>query len=222
MDGVTPDNVRDGKIKELTGHQEIKYHMIFDVKMDFTWKARFVARGDLTTATPNVTYSSVISRDSVQLAFLITGLNDLDIVACDISNAHLNAPCRVKIWFQGGKDTGEDAGKVLIVDRVLHGLRFSGASWTNMLSKTLQEDFGFEATRADPEVHRRPACHNGFKHYECIFVHVDNLLILLKELMNWTKKLGAVYDLKEDSVGPPDTYLGAQIGKTQQPNGFTA
>ena len=38
--------------------------------------------------------------------------------------------------------------------------------------------------------------------------------------MNWTKKLGAIYDLKEESVSPPDPYLEAQIGKTQPPNGF--
>ena len=36
MNGVTPDDVRDGKVKELTGCQEIKCHMIFDVKMDFS------------------------------------------------------------------------------------------------------------------------------------------------------------------------------------------
>ena len=36
MDGVTPNDVRNGKITELTGYQEIKCYMIFDVKMDFT------------------------------------------------------------------------------------------------------------------------------------------------------------------------------------------
>ena len=91
-----------------------------------------------------------------------------------------------------------------------------------MLSETLQEDFGFEATRADPDVYRRAATHDGFEHYECVFVYVDDLLILSKQPMDWIKKLGAIYDLKEDSVGPPDTYVGAQIGKTQLPNGFTA
>ena len=173
-------------------------HDLFDVKMDFTRKARFLARGNLTTTTPNVTHSSVVSRDSVRLAFLIAGLNDLDIVACNISNSCLNAPCGEKIWFQGGKDTGEDKGKVLMVDRALHGLRSSGASWrNNMLSKTLQEDFGFEATRADLDVHRRPPCHDGFEHCECIFVCVDDLLIPLKKPMNWTKKLGNVHNLPD-------------------------
>ena len=97
MDGVTPDDVHDGKVKELTGHQEIRCHMISDVKMDFTQKVRFIARGNFTTTTPNVAYSSVIFRDSVPLAFLIAGLNDLNVVACDISNACLNAPCGKKI-----------------------------------------------------------------------------------------------------------------------------
>ena len=87
-----------------------------------------------------------------------------------------------------------------------------------MLSKTSQEDFGFEATRADPDVHWRAACHDGFKHYECVFVYVDDLLKPSKQPMDWIKKLGAIYDLKEDSVGPPKTCLGAQIGKTQLPN----
>ena len=144
-------------------------------------------------------------------------------MACDISKSHLNASyCRENIWFQGGKDTGEDKGKVLIVDRVLCGLRSSGASWSYRLSKTLQEDFSFDATRADLNVYWRPACHNGFECHKSVFVCVDDLLILSKEPMNWIKKLGAIYNLKEDSVSPPDTYLGAQIGKTQLPLGFTA
>ena len=74
-------------------------------------------------------------------------------MACNIFNAYLNNSCREKIWFQDGKDTSEDEEKVLINDCALYGSCSSGASWRNMLSKTLQEDFGFEATRADPDVH---------------------------------------------------------------------
>ena len=148
--------------------------MIFNAKMDFAQKARFIARVDSTTVTPDVTHSSVVSRNSVQLASLIAGLNDLNVMACDISNACLNTPCGEKIWFQGGTDTGEDKGKVLIVDHALCGLHSSGASWRIMLSETSQEDFGFEATRADPDVCQRPACHDGFECHECVFVCVDD------------------------------------------------
>jgi hypothetical protein len=108
----------------MIGFQEICCHVIFEVKMDFTRKARFVAGGHTTTDTPaSITYSSVMSRDSVRLAFLVAGLNDLDVLAEDVRNAYLNAACREKIWFEGGIETGEDRGKVLIVCRLASGPR---------------------------------------------------------------------------------------------------
>ena len=81
------------KAPELTGYQEITCHLVFDMKMDFMRKARFVANGSKTKTPVSVTYSSVVSRDSIRLAFLIAALNDLDIMQCDISNTYLNAPC---------------------------------------------------------------------------------------------------------------------------------
>jgi hypothetical protein len=64
-DGVTPEQARTGKEPSMIGFQEIRcQHVIFDVKMDFTRKARFVAGGH-TTDTPGLkTYSSVVSRRS--------------------------------------------------------------------------------------------------------------------------------------------------------------
>ena len=88
------------------GFQEIKCHVIYDVKMDFTKKARFVAGGNTTEAPASLTYSSVVSRESVRIAFLIGALNDLDVMSCDIGNAYLNAPCREKIWFKAGYECG--------------------------------------------------------------------------------------------------------------------
>jgi hypothetical protein len=35
----------------------------------------------------DLTYSSVVSRDSVRLFFLLAALNNLDVLACDIQNA---------------------------------------------------------------------------------------------------------------------------------------
>jgi hypothetical protein len=87
--------------------------------MTFERKARFVAGGQ---ATALITYSSVVSRDSVRLGFLLAALNGVDILACDLENAYLNAPCREKIWFEGGKECGEDQGKVLVVVRALYGV----------------------------------------------------------------------------------------------------
>jgi hypothetical protein len=75
------------------GSKHIPYHLIFDVKFDLTRKARLVAGGHHNKSVPNhATYSSIASRDSVRLAFLLAGLNDLSILSANIGNAFLNAP----------------------------------------------------------------------------------------------------------------------------------
>ena len=64
----------------------------------FNRKGRLVV-GVHNTASPLYnTYSSVMTRASVRLAFIIPGLNNIDICACHIGNAYLNAPCREKLW----------------------------------------------------------------------------------------------------------------------------
>ena len=82
------------------GYQQIKCHMIFDVKMreNFRCKARFVAGGHTTETPTSLTYSSVVSRDSVRIILLATALNGLQAMACDIQNAYLTANCHEKIW----------------------------------------------------------------------------------------------------------------------------
>jgi Reverse transcriptase (RNA-dependent DNA polymerase) len=139
VDGATPEDVRAGRAKQMIGYQEIKCHVIFDVKMDFTRKARFVAGGHLTDTPGSITYSSVVSRDSIRIAFLVAGLNDLDVLAGDVTNAYLNAPCRERIWFEGQIETGEDQGKVLMLTRALYGLKSSGAAWRADLAATLRD-----------------------------------------------------------------------------------
>ena len=63
---MTPEQIREGLAKgKYVGFQEIKCHMIFDVTMALTRKARFVAGGHLTEPPASITYSSVVSRDSV-------------------------------------------------------------------------------------------------------------------------------------------------------------
>ena len=153
---ISIEQAKSGKV--LVGYQQIRCHWIFDIKMDglCTRKARLVAGGHTTNPPSSTTYSSVVSRDSVRIAFLIAALHELDIWAADIGNAYLNAPCREKIWTVAGTEFGEDKGCILIVVRALYGLKTSGASWRAMFSQTLK-DMGFESTKADPDVYIRPA-----------------------------------------------------------------
>ena len=58
------------------GHELLTMHMCFDRKMDLTAKARYVADGHETSEVPfSITYASVVSRESVRIAFLVAALN---------------------------------------------------------------------------------------------------------------------------------------------------
>jgi hypothetical protein len=214
VDDYTPEQVRTGKAPTLIGYQEIKCHVIFDVKMDFTRKARFVAGGHMTETPESMTYSSVVSRDSIRIAFLIAGLNDLDVLAGDVTNAYLNAPCRERIWFEGKLETGADSGKVLVLTRALYGLKSSGAAWRADLAGTLR-DLGFTSTQADPDVWIKQTP----DHYEMVLVYVDDILIFSRNPKQVMDDLGKLYEMKPESVREPELYLGANIEKVQLPDG---
>jgi hypothetical protein len=204
------------------GYQEIDCHIIFDIKMDLTRKARFVAGGHTTETPMSITYSSVVSRDSVRIAFLIAALNDLDIMACDVSNAYLNAPCREKIWFVAGPEFGSRQGQVVKIVRALYGLKSSGASWRNMLSQTIVEELQFQPTIADPDVYRR--CNrkpNGEEYWELLLVYVDDILIVSHEPKHHLQKLGTFYEFNLSSIGPPTRYLGANVTRVTIPGEST-
>jgi hypothetical protein len=53
---ITPDDVQSGKVKDMIGFPEIGCHIFFDIKMDFTRKARFCARGHTTNTPTAMTY----------------------------------------------------------------------------------------------------------------------------------------------------------------------
>jgi hypothetical protein len=83
-----------------------------------------------------MTYSSVVSRDSVQIGFMLAALNGLDVMACNLENAYLNASCVEMIWFEGGLECRSDKGKVCVVVHAMYGLKSAGASWHVTLAAT--------------------------------------------------------------------------------------
>jgi hypothetical protein len=119
-------------------YQEIRCHMIFDVKMeDFRRKARFVAGGHTTDAPHVMNYASVVSRESVRIVLTLEALNDLDVMMGDIENAYLTAPITEKVWTVLGPEFGDDAGKRGHIMRVLYGLKSAGASLMNHLASCM-------------------------------------------------------------------------------------
>jgi hypothetical protein len=210
-----PQQAQEGKVPDLIGFQEIECHIVFDVKMDFTRKAHFVAGGHTTTTPSSMTYSSVVSRDSIRLAFLIAALNNINIMSCDLENGYLDAPCHEKIWFEGGIECGEDHGKVCIVVRSLYGLKSAGAVFCSSLAQILQ-GIGYTSSKADPDVWLRKAAKDDrFEYYEMLFVYVDDILALSHCAKNAIEEITEFYQAKEGSVKLPEIYLGANISKMQ-------
>ena len=64
-------------------------HLFLDVKMDFTRKASWVLDGHKTPDPVGSTYSGVVLRESVRIAFTFAALNDLDVFAADIINEYV-------------------------------------------------------------------------------------------------------------------------------------
>jgi hypothetical protein len=92
----------------VPGYKRIPGHVIWDVKMDFTRKARYVAGGHRTNPPKSLTYSSVVSRESVRIAVTVAALNGMDIKMTNIGNAYLNAPIKEKCYVVAGDEFGPD------------------------------------------------------------------------------------------------------------------
>ena len=200
------------------GYTAISGHVVFDVKMDFTRKARYVADGHLTDPPASVTYASVVSRESVRIAFLLAALNDLDIMAADISGAYLNAPCREKVCIFCGPEFGSFEGQWAIVEKALYGLKSSGAAWRHHFAAALSE-MGFESCLADPDVWLRPAVKaDGTKYYEYVLIYTDDVLSVSMDPKAILTKIDQHFKLKPESIGVPKTYLGATISKFRLPD----
>ena len=127
--------------------------MIFDVKIgeNFHRKAWLVLGRHTTEAPATLTYSSVISRDSVSIALTVAALNELEVMACDIQNAYLTADCHETIWTRAGLEFGSEASTIMFICKALYGLRSSGAAFCAHLAETLY-DIRFVPTRADPDI----------------------------------------------------------------------
>ena len=214
MKNVRPAfEVYDGDVQKLVGYQKIKCHFVFDIKLgeNFRRKARLVGGGHTTDPPSSLTYSSVVSRDSVRILLLVAALNDLNILACDIQNAYLTAKCRENIYTIAGPEFGSEEGAVMIIKMALYGLKSSGAAFRSKLANVIH-DLGFRPSLADPDVWMKPATkRNGFKYYEYVLCYVDDVMVVSDEPQDTIDGLKNVFKLKGDKAEIPDMYLGASL-----------
>jgi hypothetical protein len=178
---------------------------------NFRRKARLVANGNETETPASLTYSSVVSRDSVRIALLLASLNELEVLACDIQNAYLTADCREKIYIIAGPEFGSEEGSIMVIRKALYGLKSSGAAFRAHLAETLY-DLSYLPSKADPDVWIRPALkENGFEYYEMTLVYVDDIMCISHDPKATMMGIQATFKLKDDKIEKPENYLGAQI-----------
>ena len=80
------------------GRTKIGVKMIFDINMmNLTRNVRLVTGVQHIDPPKESVYSSIVSRESIRLDFLVSVLDGLDILAADIQNAYLNVPTKEKV-----------------------------------------------------------------------------------------------------------------------------
>ena len=199
-------------------------HMVFDVKMDFTRKARWVKDGHRTPEPDQATFAGVVSRESVRIALTYAALNDIDVTAADIKNAYLQAPSSEKHYVICGEEFGlEHVGKVALITRALYGGKASGADFWRHLRSCMRH-LGFTSCKGDSEIWMRPALKDsGEKYWEYVLLYVDDALcISMNGRHVLEQEIGKHFLIKEESVGPPEIYLGNKVSQLVMPSGRRA
>ena len=91
-------------------------HIIFDVKMDFTWKAWWVKDGHKTLDSTASSFAGVVSCESIQIGLTYDALLGLPVIGRDIQNAYLQAPSLEKHFIVCGPEFGtKNVGRVALI-----------------------------------------------------------------------------------------------------------
>jgi hypothetical protein len=205
-------------------YQEIRCHMIFDVKMeDFLRNAQLVAGGHTADAPRVMTYASVVSRESARIALTLASLNDLDVIMGKIENAYLTAPSTEKVWTVICPEFGEDTGKLALIVRALYGLKSVGAAFRNHLASCM-DHLGWKPCLADRDLLMKDEIRpdDGVKYWAYIPIYVDNIVCVHHDPGTSLAHIDNYFKMKPGSIMEPAFYLGAKINRNVMPSGVVA
>ena len=142
----------------------------------------------------------------------------------DIRNAYLQSPTSQKHYIICGPEFGmANVGKVAIMHRAVYGGKMSGRDFRYHLRSCMQF-INLTSCPADLDVWMRPAIKSdGSKCYDYALLYVDDALVVSENAESILRnELGRYFELKEESIGPPDHYLGGKVRKVQLENGVYA
>jgi hypothetical protein len=83
---------------------------------------------------------------------------------------------------------------------------------------------GFKSCLADPDVWMRSAMKpNGHAYWEYVLLYTDDCLVISHRGDHVLRdEIGKYFELKEESIGPPDIYLGGKLREVELENGNKA
>ena len=142
----------------------------------------------------------------------------------DIRNAYLQLPTSQKHYIICGPEFGmEYVGKVAIVHRAVYCGKARRRDFRIHI-RVCMHFINFTSCPADPDVLIRPAIKSdGTKCCDDVLLYVDDALVVSENAESILRnELGRYFELKEESIGPPDHYLGGKVRKVQLENGVNA
>jgi hypothetical protein len=110
-----------------------------------------------------------------------------------------------------------------LIRRALYGGKTADRDFRNHLRECMAF-LGFKSCLADPDVWMREATKkDGSEYWEYVLLYTDDALAIgenaEKVLRN---EIGRYFELKEESIGAPEIYLGGRLRKVVLDNGATA
>ena len=145
------------KILQYGEHIPVGYkrdygHLLFDVKMDFTWKALWVKNSHLTPDLEESKYEGVVSRESVKIAITYAALQQTQVLSVDIRNAYLYAPTSENYYIICGLEFGlENVGKRALIVCALYGGKAAGRDFCYYLQSCMGF-LGFKSKGGESDV----------------------------------------------------------------------
>jgi hypothetical protein len=174
-----------------------------------------VAGGHLAKAPATITYTSVVSRETVRLALTFASLNDLEVEVGNVLNAYITTPVKEKVWTILGPEFGHDSGNSAVMVHALYGLKSAGAAFRAHLASFMRQ-MGYTSCKADPDLWLKPMTkpEDNMCYYAYILCYVDDILCIHHDPMSVMNEINKYLPLRSSSVGDPDIYLGAKLKET--------
>ena len=123
---------------------------------------------------------------------------------------YLQAPSSCKDYVTCGPEFGlENVGKVALIHHTLYGGKMTGCDFRNHLHSCIHH-LEFTSCPADADLWMHPAVKSdGAKYYEYILLYIDVTLVISEYPEKVLREELSYYIiLKEESIGPPEVYLG--------------